>query len=306
MQQQPGLGQKAETASSATEYLIPSSLVAGVAIVCACVLVLLAVLGPLGLGQIHYKTSASGISQLEGQDLADLIVIVPALFMGGALILADRLHIGKYFVILTPITLMYTGLSIGIGQEWSNSAYSGNVQNYFGIFLSLIIGGLILLLGTLSMFSEQDAPHFNRKNLRIYVSVMALFLSIFAAMWISQVFQVTSTGDLSDQSYSQAPTVFWTIRYLDLGVSVPVGFLALSLLLSKPRKAYPVVLLFFGFFITMAAVVNADVVVTILHNDPSVAAAGASLAIFPTLGVLAVAGLLYLVKDKFRGIRTVP
>jgi hypothetical protein len=118
-------------------------------------------------------------------------------------------------------------------------------------------------------------------------------------MWISQVLQVINTGDLADHSYSTAPTVFWTIRYLDLGLSIPVGFLALSLLLSKPRKAYPIILLFFGFFITMASVVNADVVVSILNKDPSVTSMGGSIAIFPILDILAVSGIVYLVKDKF-------
>jgi len=292
-----------EASTVESGYLIPAHLTAGVAIFCAFVLVLLAALGPLGLGVIHYKSSQSAIWQLEGQDLADLFVIAPALAIGGALILANRVRSAKYFLILTPVTLMYTGLSIGIGQEWSDPAYSGNVQNYFGIFLSMMIGGLILLVGTLSMFSERDAPNFKQRNLRIYVGVMGVFLSVFAAMWVSQILQIINTGDLADHTYSAAPTVFWTIRYLDLGISVPVGFLALSLLLSKPRKAFPIILLFFGFFITMASVVNADVAVSIVHNDPSVASMGASVAIFPILGVLAVSGLLYLVKDKLPKIR---
>lgn len=285
--------------------MIPPYLLAGVALVCAVILVLLAYLGPLGVEAIHYKTSQSAISQLEGQDIADLFLIAPVLVIGGVLTYLKRVEIAKYFLILAPVTLMYTGLSIGVGQEWSDSAYAGNAQDYFGIFLSLIIGGLILLVGTLSMFSPRDAPTFNERNLRIYVGAIGLFLVVFAGMWISQVLQVINTGDLADHSYTAAPTVFWTIRYLDLGVSIPVGFLSLFLLLSKPRRAYPIILLFFGFFVTMAAVINADVVISVLNHDASVALMGASIAIFPILGIAAVLGLLYLLKEKLSRVRAI-
>lgn len=161
---------------------------------------------------------------------------------------------------------MYTGLSIGIGQEWSNPAYSGNVEDYWWLFLILIIDGLILLLGSLPMFTEANAPDFKPRGLRIYVGLMAIFFLIFAVMWISQIQQVTNAEDLADGSYKAAPTVFWTIRYLDLGISIPLGFLALFLMLSKPRKAYSILLLFFGFFITMGTAVDMMAVVQLKIN----------------------------------------
>ena len=51
---------------------------------------------------------------------------------------------------------------------------------------------------------------------------MTVFFLLFAVMWISQIQQVTSTGDLPDGSYKEAPTVFWVIRYLDLGISIRI------------------------------------------------------------------------------------
>lgn len=75
--------------------------------------------------------------------------------------------------------------------------------------------------------------------------------------------------------------------------------MALFLLLSRPRKAYPVILLFFGCFITMGTAVNAMAIVEVVNKDPAIAGAAASgLVIFPVLGVLTYAGLFYLVKDK--------
>lgn len=284
----------------AHEHLIPWHITGATAIICAADLITIALLGPVGQGIIQYRTSQSSIWQIIGQDLANLVLIAPILLIGGVLCLAKR-EGSKYLLILTPITLMYTGLSIGIGQEWSNPAYSGNVEDFWWLFLVLIIGGLILLLGSLSMFTEADAPDFRPRGLRIYVSLMIIFFLLFAVMWISQIQQVTNAGDLADGSYKVAPTVFWTIRYLDLGVSIPLGFLALFLMLSRPRKAYSILLLFFGFFITMGTAVDMMAVVQFLNGDQE--AAKGSLIVFPVLTALAYGGLFYLVRDKFHRFR---
>jgi hypothetical protein len=270
------------------------------ALVCAGIFVLLAVIGPLGLGIVKYRTSLSGQYQTAGQDLADLLLVAPLLVIGGVMFLMKR-STAKYFLILTPITLIYTGLSYGIGQEWSNTAYTGNVENYFGLFLGLMIGGLILGMSSLSMFSEADAPEFSRRGLRAYIILMVVFLAFFAMMWISELMEVITTGNTSSGSYTTAPTAFWVIRYLDLGVTIPLGFIALYLLLTRPRTAYSIILLFFGFFVTLGTAVNTTAIVMLLGGDPELAGtAAAGLVIFPVLGVLAWAGLLYLIKDKIR------
>ncbi len=277
--------------------LVPWYINGGAALLCAAALLAMALLGPLGLGEIEYHTSQSALYQNKGQDIADMILIVPLLLIGGALQLMRRPS-AKYLLVLTPITLMYTGLSLGIGQEWT--MYPGNAEAYYPIYMALIIGGLVLLVGTLSQFTPGDAPMLNGRGLKVFVALTALALLFFAWMWLGQVNEVVSTGDLSDGSYSDAPTVFWTIRYLDLGISVPVGFMALLMMLSRPRQAYPLVLLFFGFFTTMAVTVNCMAAVQLLSDDPAVTSMGAGIAVFPVLGVLAFVGLYYLVRPKLR------
>jgi len=286
------------TDSSAQETFIPGYAVAAIAIVCGATLALTAVLGPLGIGIIHYRTSQSGIWQVEGNDLANLVLMVPLLLAGGICMLAKKTA-SKYLLILTPITLMYTGLSYGVGEEYGNSAYTGNVESYFWLYLILIIGGLLLLVGTTPLFGERDAPSFGRRGLRIYVGAFALFLLIFAGMWVSQILQVINTGDLAGNGYTSAPVVFWTIRYLDLGFSIPLGLLGLILLLSKPKKAYSMLLLFFGFGLTTGTAVNTVALVEVLNHDPAVTGAAASgLVIFPILGILLYVGFFYIIRDK--------
>ena len=277
------------------EALMPRFVVGPAALVCAAVLIALAALGPLGLGEIQYRASQSGVWQIEGADIVNLVLVAPILLIGGVLHILGR-DSSKYFLILTPIVLMYTGLTLGIGQEWSNPEYTGNPEQYIWLFLVLVIGGLVTLVGVLPLFTEKDAPEFNTRGLRIYVAVMSLFLLMFAYMWVSEMAVVASTGDTASGSYSAAPTTFWTIKFLDVGITIPLGFIALALLLTKPKRAYSMVLLFFGFFVTLGSAVLSMGIVMTVNNDPE-AQAGA-LPIFGVLAVLSYAGLLYLVRSK--------
>ncbi len=275
--------------------LIPWYVTGAVAILCALVLIAMAALGPSGTGDIEYRTSQSGLWQVMGQDLADLFLIAPLLLVGGTLQLM-RKDVAKYLLVLTPLTLMYTGLSLGIGQEWT--AHDGDVEAYFWMFLSLVIGGLLLLIGVLPRFGPGDGTGFQRKRLMAFVFVMGLVLLLFAGMWTGQIDQVVATGDLADGSYSDSPNAFWTVRFLDLGICVPLGFVSLFLLLRRPEKGYPLVLLFFGFFLTMAVTVNAMALVQLLNDDPAAEAMGAGLFIFPVMAVLFLVGLYYLLRHR--------
>ena len=283
--------------------LIPARIQGVAAIICATVLVVIAVLGPAGIGQIQYRVSQSGVYQTEGFDLTNLALVAPILFIGGTLGLLRKSY-AKYFLILPPLTLFYTGLTFGTGQEYGNPAMPGNVQDYFGLYIGLMIGGIILLIGAVSSFDLKDAPRLGGRGLRAYVALMALFLLVFAGMWVSQIIQVVSTGNLADGSYVASPTSFWSVRYLDLGLTIPVGMIAVLLLLSKPKSAYPLVLTFFGFFITLGTAVNAMAAVEVLNNDPALASSAAGLIVFPILGILAWGGFFYLVGDKLRELFT--
>ena len=135
-----------------------------------------------------------------------------------------------------------------------------------------------------------------RGGLRVYVGVMCLLLAVFTVMWISELVEVATTGDTSTGSYSATPVGFWAVRFMDLGITIPLGFLGLFLLISKPERAYPLVLLFFGFFVTLGTSVCAMAVMMVVRSDPTVQPGG--LVVFPALAIMAWGGLLYLVKDK--------
>ncbi len=273
--------------------MLPRGAIVAAAFLGAVVVATLAILGPLGLQVIQYPTSQSGRYQTMGVDATNLILMVPALLIGGILLVFGR-DSAKYFLILAPVTLFSLALEGGAGEEWS--LYTGNLEQYVWLYLIELIVAVVLLVGVFPMFSDADAPSFSRRGLRIYVAVMTLLLALFAVMWVQEVFQVATTGNTPSGSYGNSPAAFWTVRFMDLGVTIPLGFLGMYLLWTKPAKAYALVLLFFGFFVTMGTTVTVMGLVMVLNHDPEAQAGG--LVIFPLLTVLAWAGLLYLVKDK--------
>ncbi len=113
--------------------LIPGFIVGLVAVVCAAALVLIAVLGPAGLGIIHYRTSQSGIWQTQAFDVTDLILLTPLLLIGAGLVFLKK-NAAKFFLVLTPVTLMYAGLEYGLAQEWSSTLYRAIPRRMRGCF----------------------------------------------------------------------------------------------------------------------------------------------------------------------------
>jgi hypothetical protein len=264
-----------------------------VAIVAGLAVVAVSLLGPLALGTLDHRTTPSGVYQIIGQDLTDLLLLGPLCIIGGLLFLVDK-PAAKYFLILTPVTLIYKGLSYGLGQEYS--LYAGNIEQYFVYFLVMVIAGLIIGMKAISLFKEDDAPDFSKRGVYAFVAVMSILLFMFFMMWAGEAAEVLATGDTSSGSYTNAPTLFWVIRYLDLGLTIPLGFLSLYLLLTRPKSAYAIILLFFGFFITLGTAVNAMGWIQFLSGDPELQLP--ALGIFGFLGGLTWIGFIYLIKDK--------
>ena len=286
------------TSETFTTQNFESKFIGLLALVVGGLLFILSTFGPLWLNIIKYKTSESAIYQIQGQDLVNLVILVPICIVGGSFQLLNKKE-AKFFLIFIPIyTSFYTGLAYGVGAEWSHPNYIGsyNSNQYFWLFIILIFGGLFLAFYAYSQFSEEDAPDFSKRNIRIFTIIFSVFILIFVFLWLSEINMVNTTGDTASGSYSEAPTTFWIVKYLDLGLTLPLGLLSLYLFNTRPKKAYPVLLLFFGFFVILTLAVNAMMIMMVLNNDPTVQPEG--IIIFPSLLILSLTGYLYLIKDK--------
>ena len=284
--------------SDTDRELLPRPFVAAVALVAALALTAIALLGPAFLGRIQYPTSKSAIWQGEALDLVNLGLMVP-LLLAGALLLVARRPGAKYLLVLPALNLGYAGLGYGVGMEWGNPAYSGNSYQYAPLFLLLIPASLLLTIGCLSMFRDSDAPVLPRRSILRFAAVMVPFLLVFAVLWLRQVGEVVITGTLGDGTYGPAPTGFWLVRFLDLGVTIPLGLLTPYLLLRRPRQAYPLALLIAGYMVTLGTTVVVMAGILWAHQDPSVTGSNAvQLVIFPVLAAFSYWVLYFLLRTK--------
>jgi hypothetical protein len=273
--------------------------VACVALAAGLTLVFLAIQGPLVRGVITYKTAPGIMGQLAGQDAVNLGLLAPLLIVGtGGLFL--RKAWAKSLLIATPLFLIYYVLSYTVGWEWGFSAYSGNSERYFFLYLFVLVAALVILLYTLAVFPKNVESRLKRGGLAVYSAVFALFLVVFAGMWVQEVREVIATG--TSRGYDIAPTAFWLVRVFDLGFSIPLGLISVYLLWARPNKAFPVVSLFYGFFFTQIVAVNAMGWAMFLKKDPTFL--WRDLVVFTVLALIIAFGFVY-VRRNYRRVEPV-
>ena len=256
------------------------------------VLIYLALMGPLFFNVISYKTAPVIYNQLLGQDLINLFVLSVISIAGGIALLMKKLF-SRYLLLSTPLYLIYYALSYSIGWEWSSSQYSGNSERYMFLFIFILSASLIIMLYSLSMFKEKPKNKFNRKGLAVYTVLFSFFMLVFASMWAQEVVQVALTG--TARAYDIAPTAFWLVRVFDLGFTVPLGLISLYLLWARPDPTYPLQVMFYGFFLTMIAAVNAMGIVMLAKNDPTFLIR--DLVVFMTIGAIVYCGAVFVFRN---------
>lgn len=260
-------------------------------IISGIIILFLAVQGPLILNNIKYKTSPLIVNQILGQDVAN-IIIGPLIIVGGILLLLGKKK-ALDILILVPIYMIYYALSFGVGYEWSSAIYTGNNEKYSFLFVSIIISGLIILLYSLSAFPKNKKAVFNKKGLILYSILFAVFLAMFAMMWVKEVFIVVNGGKL--MSYEIAPTLFWVIKYFDLGFTIPLGYISLYLLWTRANETYIVQMLFYGFFLTMIITVNAMGIIMYINKDAQFTSG--AMGIFGFLLIIVSLGYFYIKRN---------
>jgi hypothetical protein len=262
------------------------------AVVTGVLLIYLAIQGPLFLGNIHYKSAPVIDNQIIGQDVVNLFLL-SLISIAGGIALWLRKAIAKYLLLSTPLYLIYFVLSYTIGCEWSSPIYSGNSEKYFFHFLFILVAAVLVMVYSLSVFPKDRVARFNKKGLVVYSSILAVFLLVFAAMWMKEVFEVMATG--TARGYDIAPTAFWLVRVFDLGFTIPLGFLSVYLLWTRPASSFPIQFMFYGFFTTMIVAVNAMGIIMWLKKDPTFLFR--DLAVFLILGVIVFVGFFYILRN---------
>lgn len=177
-----------------------------------------ALVGPLGLGLLEHRTSGSGAAQLVGADLAGLLVVAPLCLL--VALLAWRGHPAAAPMALAPSGYAaYTFTQYALGQEYLH--LPGNVERFFPLLLALVVlGGSGFVLA----WSAADALPAVAPRLERLAAVVLIVLAVFLVLGLHlpTLLDAMST-DPRGAEYLAAPTAFWVVKLMDLGLLVPVS-----------------------------------------------------------------------------------
>lgn len=247
------------------------------------------VLGPLGLGVMEYRTSPTTLNQLLGSDAAALLVVAPLCFVAAYLVSRDRqaappfaAGIGGYAV--------YTYTQVIAGQEYLR--LPGNVERFFPLLLAIfILAGSALVLAWGRLPEDLPRPSWRLERLAGWVLVL---LSAFLVLGLHLRSMITAwTDPESLTEYVSAPTPFWLVKLMDLGIVVPVAIATGIGLLQGHSWARRVLYPLLTGYALLSVSVSAMAVVMIARDDPdSSLGLAAGFCLF-TLALLALVVALY-------------
>ncbi|MFN8195284.1 MAG: hypothetical protein U0R80_13490 [Nocardioidaceae bacterium] len=226
-------------------------------------LTLATLLGPLVLDRVRYRTSATTLNQLLGADAATLAVVVPLALVAAWLVGHGHPAGGPLATGVGGYTV-YTYAQLVIGQEYLR--LPGNVERFFPLYLVVfVVAEAVTVLGCRRMPATIALPARTRRLAGWVLVGVAAFLVIGLHLRT----MLTAWSDpRSMTEYASAPTPFWMVKLMDLGIVVPLALVAgIGLLrgsLAAARLAYPIL----SAYVCLAASVTAMALVMLVHDDP--------------------------------------
>jgi hypothetical protein len=201
-------------------------------------IIVYALLGPLVLNVIQFRTSASGLNQIRGGDLAALLVVAPVCLAVGRL--AWRGHPAAPTLALAPATFaMYTYSQLILGNEFLHRP--GNVERFFPLLLAMFVLAAALTVRCWSLAHPGDLPS---RRLERGSGILLVVIAAFVVLGLHLPTLVDALRDHpTGAAYLATPTTFWVVKFYDLGIVVPaalvvgVGLLRRRVWARKPAYA---------------------------------------------------------------------
>jgi hypothetical protein len=181
-----------------------------------------ALLGPLGLGVLHYRTSASGLDQIRGTDLAALAVVAPLCVWIGRL--ARNGHPAAPVLALAPAGYgVYVGTQLLVGSEWSR--LPGNVEWFSPLLLGIVgVGVGVVVRATRSLRSQVPLRWSRRMERATGVLLLAVAGFVVLGIHLSSLVDALGSAPVG-VGVLETPNAFWVVKAMDLGLIVPASLL---------------------------------------------------------------------------------
>ena len=239
----------------------------GVLVALALAMATAAVLGPLVLGVLTYRTSATTLNQALGADAAALVVVAPLTLLAAGLVRRGRVA-GAALATGVGVFAIYTYIQVIVGQEYLR--LPGNVERFFPLLLAVVVlGEAAVVLGLRAL--PRQLPVARRIERAVGITLLAV--AAFLVLGLHLPTMLTAWSDPSAMTqYASSPTPFWLVKLMDLGVVVPAAVTTgVGLLRAAPwarRAAYAML----TGYDCLAVSVTAMAVLMLVKDDPDASA----------------------------------
>lgn len=249
-----------------------------------------AILGPLVLDVIDYRTSVTSLNQIVGADAAGLVLVAPMSVVAGLLVLAGRP--GATLLGLAPaVFVAYTYTLLIVGNEYLDEP--GNVEQFFPLLLGVFILAAALIVVAWRASSFEPLPVTSRRVDRVAGFVL-LAVASFIVIGLHLPSYLDSLSEApTNAGYLSSPTAFWLVKFMDLGIVTPVALVAgVGMLLRRPWARRPVYALLGGYAL-LGASVAAMAVTMSATDDPDSSLGMVAASSVAALVLIALASYLY-------------
>jgi len=190
-----------------------------------------AILGPLALNVVAFRTSDHLKNQFVGGEVVSLGLVAPAAIAAGVLWLRGH-RLAPALAFGPALYAVYTYTTVVMGQEYAR--YDGNVERFFPLYAGLVAAGAAIAAVAWSQLGETALPEPADGLRRATAGVFLAIGGLFALTWAAQIRLVV--GGNPSAEYAEGPTLFWLIKVLDFGFVIP-ALLATGVGLLRRRPA---------------------------------------------------------------------
>ncbi len=269
---------------------------AGVLFTLATGVATMALLGPLALGWVDYHVVDDVENQVVGGDLAAVALVAPTCALAGALVLRGH-RAGPVLALAPTAFVMYLYTQLAIGGEFA--AVSGNSERAFPLMLALFWlagAGFVLAWRAVDAAALPEPRDALRRSIGGALLLVAVFLTV--GLHLRGVVDVLD-GAPNGVEYTQGPTVFWVVKWMDLGLVVPLTLVTAVGVLRRAAWSRLLVYAVVGWAALLGTAVAAMALVMVTNDDPAASPLLAGGFVGFAVVFLALAGWLFrLLRDQ--------
>jgi heme/copper-type cytochrome/quinol oxidase subunit 3 len=178
------------------------------------------VLGPLVLDLMVYRVSESARRQVIGVDATGLFVVAPVSIAVGVTVLRGRRNLVP-LGLAPAVFAAYTYTQLFVGNEYLHRP--GNVEKFSPLLLATFVLALAVIVGVTNLWSNMPLPRTSPHTDRV-AGVTMLLIAAFVVVGIHLPSYVDAiSAHPTGQGYLADPTVFWLVKFIDLGLLTPAA-----------------------------------------------------------------------------------